>query len=100
MKVRQAKMPENSRATRLTEAAAALASLYDALDKKDEAAKWRTERDGVKNAPSPSSKEVTGRVRPFSPRRPSPARPPRRSRNPGATAAGRRRRQASRGPAA
>jgi tetratricopeptide (TPR) repeat protein len=56
MKVRQAKMPENSRATRLTEAAAALASLYDALDKKDEAAKWRTERDGVKNAPSPSSK--------------------------------------------
>ena len=50
MKQRAAKMPVPSRATRLAEAADALASLYDALDKKDEAVKWRAERDAVKKA--------------------------------------------------
>src|SRR5207253_2680795 len=48
MKQRSAKIPEPSRTTRLAEAADALASLYEALEKKDEAAKWRKERDAVK----------------------------------------------------
>jgi hypothetical protein len=47
MKQRDAKMPKDSQ-VRLSEALERLVQLYEALDKKDKAAKWRKELEAVK----------------------------------------------------
>jgi hypothetical protein len=49
LKQRAAKIPELVRTTRLTEAAERLVQLYDAQEKKDEAAKWRKELAALKS---------------------------------------------------
>jgi serine/threonine protein kinase len=48
MKQRAAQIPEPYRASRLSDAAGRLVRLYEALSKKDEAAKWRKEAEGVR----------------------------------------------------
>jgi serine/threonine protein kinase/tetratricopeptide (TPR) repeat protein len=49
LKQQAAKIPEQVRTTRLTVAAERLVQLYDAQDKKDEAAKWRKELEALKS---------------------------------------------------
>ena len=48
MKQRATQLPEPYRAIRLSEAAGRLVRLYEALGKKDEAAKWRKEAEAVR----------------------------------------------------
>jgi TolA-binding protein len=52
MKKREDKIPPKGR-VRLTEALERLVLLYDATDKKDEAAKWRKELEARNNKPKP-----------------------------------------------
>jgi serine/threonine protein kinase len=49
LKQRAAKIPEPARIMRLTEAAARLVQLYEAQEKKDQAAKWRKELAAIKS---------------------------------------------------
>jgi hypothetical protein len=49
MKKREAKIPAQNK-IRLTEALERLVQLYEAMDKKDDAAKWRKELDATKTA--------------------------------------------------
>jgi hypothetical protein len=48
LKQRAKKIPERHRAVRLSQAVERLIRLYDALQKKDEAAKWHKELERIK----------------------------------------------------
>jgi hypothetical protein len=48
LKERASRIPEPYRLLRLTEAADRLVRLNEALDRKDEAAKWRKEREALR----------------------------------------------------
>ena len=56
MKQREAKIPAQGRA-RLTEVLERLVQLYEAMGKKDEAAKWRKELDAIKAAVKKAEKK-------------------------------------------
>jgi len=56
MKQREEKIPPPGK-IRLPEAAARLVQLYEAMDKKDEAAKWRKEQEATRAAPKKPEKQ-------------------------------------------
>ncbi len=56
MKQREKTIPAHGK-DRLSEAAERLAQLYEATDKKDEAARWRKEREATRAAPQKPEKQ-------------------------------------------